>query len=228
MPMLFEPPKHLLLSKAEQKAAEESGDWQVLEQAGAKDGERAISASNRNFVGRLGSRVRTEAYLGSPEVVAASAIRGKIAGPNWYHKPEGVDKVIIGEGTGDFAADKATAVMDGFEKLLSEMDGAIAAAECPGDDSTAEPSSTAAEEELSDVLPGKVYLPASKEQMAEVCMENYDPDFGKIAKPGDILVGGYNFGTGSSRDQAATSILAKQIPLVIAASFSNIFSRNSK
>jgi homoaconitate hydratase len=59
-------------------------------------------------------------------------------------------------------------------------------------------------------------------------MENYDPDFGKIAKPGDILVGGYNFGTGSSREQAATSILAKQIPLVVAASFSNIFSRNSK
>lgn len=68
----------------------------------------------------------------------------------------------------------------------------------------------------------------TKEQMAEVCMENYDPDFGKIAKPGDILVGGQNFGTGSSREQAATSILAKKIPLVIAASFSNIFSRNSK
>ena len=67
----------------------------------------------------------------------------------------------------------------------------------------------------------------SKEHMAEVCMENYDSDFGKIVKPGDILVGGYNFGTGSSREQAATSILAKQIPLVIAASFSNIFSRNS-
>lgn len=158
-------------SKAEQKTAEEAGDWQVLEQAGAKvlpsgcavciglgaglllDGERAISASNRNFVGRLGSRVRTEAYLGSPEVVAASAIQGKIAGPNWYQKPEGVEKVIIGEGTGDYAADKATAVMDGFEKLLSEMDSAIAATEGTSDDSTAEPS-TAAEEELTDVLPG--------------------------------------------------------------------------
>lgn len=162
-------------SKAEQKAAEEAGDWQVLEQAGAKvlpsgcavciglgagllvDGETAISASNRNFVGRLGSRVRTQAYLGSPEVVAASAIQGKIAGPNWYHKPEGVEKVIIGEGTGDYAADKATAVMDGFDKLLSEMDSAIAAAEGgSGDQSAAESSAAAAaaEDELTDVLPG--------------------------------------------------------------------------
>lgn len=43
--------------------------------------------------------------------------------------------------------------------------------------------------------------------MREVCMENYDPNFGMIAKDGDILLGGYNFGTGSSREQAATAIL---------------------
>lgn len=58
-------------------------------------------------------------------------------------------------------------------------------------------------------------------------MENYDVDFRTIAKEGDILVGGFNFGCGSSREQAATAILAKKIPLVIAGSFSNIFGRNS-
>ncbi len=63
--------------------------------------------------------------------------------------------------------------------------------------------------------------------MAEVCMENYDPEFQTVAKAGDIVVGGFNFGMGSSREQAATSILAKQIPLVVAGSFGNIFSRNS-
>lgn len=63
--------------------------------------------------------------------------------------------------------------------------------------------------------------------MAEVCMENYDTSFGSIARAGDILVAGFNFGCGSSREQAATSILAKQIPLVVAGSFGNIFSRNS-
>ncbi|CAH0050108.1 unnamed protein product [Clonostachys solani] len=55
--------------------------------------------------------------------------------------------------------------------------------------------------------------------MAEVCMENYDAEFRTTAKASDIL--------GSSREQAATSILLKQIPLVVAGSFGKIFSRNS-
>jgi homoaconitate hydratase len=63
--------------------------------------------------------------------------------------------------------------------------------------------------------------------MAEVCMENYDSSFRDIARAGDVLVGGFNFGCGSSREQAATAILAKKIPLVVAGSFGNIFSRNS-
>ena len=46
-----------------------------------------------------------------------------------------------------------------------------------------------------------------REKMREVCMENYDPNFGSIARDGDILLGGYNFGSGSSREQAATAIL---------------------
>lgn len=58
-------------------------------------------------------------------------------------------------------------------------------------------------------------------------MENYDPGFGNIARAGDILVAGFNFGCGSSREQAATAILAKKIPLVVSGSFGNIFSRNS-
>jgi homoaconitate hydratase len=55
--------------------------------------------------------------------------------------------------------------------------------------------------------------------MARACMQNYDPDFDGIAKPSDILVAGFNFGCGSSREQAATALLAKQIPLVVAGSF---------
>ncbi|RYO74145.1 hypothetical protein DL764_010965 [Monosporascus ibericus] len=67
----------------------------------------------------------------------------------------------------------------------------------------------------------------TKDEMARACMQNYDPDFGAVARPGDILVSGYNFGTGSSREQAATAILAKRIPLAVAGSFSNTFARNS-
>ena len=58
-------------------------------------------------------------------------------------------------------------------------------------------------------------------------MANYDPSFSKIVKPGDILVSGFNFGCGSSREQAATCVVASDIPLVVAGSFGNIFARNS-
>jgi homoaconitate hydratase len=43
----------------------------------------------------------------------------------------------------------------------------------------------------------------SKEDMARAAMSNYDPDFNAIAKPGDILVSGFNFGCGSSREQVS-------------------------
>ncbi|KAL3590962.1 mitochondrial Homoaconitase [Fusarium poae] len=66
----------------------------------------------------------------------------------------------------------------------------------------------------------------TREDMAKVCLENYDPEFRSIAKPNDIFVSGFNFGCGSSREQAATALLARDIPLVVAGSFSNIFVRN--
>lgn len=79
------------------------------------------------------------------------------------------------------------------------------------------------------IYPGKYTYQdnVSPEMMATVCMENYDPSFSSIAQEGDILVCGYNMGCGSSREQAATAILAKKLPLVVAGSFGNIFSRNS-
>lgn len=259
-------------SLPEQRAAEEAGDWQVLLDAGAQalpsgcgpciglgtgllePGEVGISASNRNFKGRMGS-TEAKAYLASPEVVAASALRGKIAGPGWYQKPEGVEKVIIGEGSGDVQQDAAISIEEALDKLISEAENIVATAEQDLDGSTpaAETGSSDAET-LTDVLPGFpekvegeiVFCDAdnintdgiypgkytyqdnvSQEKMAEVCMENYDPSFGAVARPGDILVAGFNFGCGSSREQAATALLARRIPLVVAGSFGNIFSRNS-
>src|SRR5438045_9357770 len=62
--------------------------------------------------------------------------------------------------------------------------------------------------------------------MAKVVMENYDPQFASRTSPGDVIVSGFNFGTGSSREQAVTRWKAKGIPLVIAASFSQTYLRN--
>jgi homoaconitate hydratase len=115
-----------------------------------QDGDVGISASNRNFPGRMGAR-SAQAYLASPEVVAASALQGKIAGPGWYQKPDGVEKVIIGEGSGDFAADKARSVESAFDKMLGDIDSMIAAAEGLSEQSA---TSTSGDESLTDILPG--------------------------------------------------------------------------
>jgi homoaconitate hydratase len=67
----------------------------------------------------------------------------------------------------------------------------------------------------------------TREQMARVVMENYDPQFAARVMAGDVLVGGFNFGTGSSREQAVTALQAKGIPLVVAGSFSQTYLRNA-
>ncbi len=67
----------------------------------------------------------------------------------------------------------------------------------------------------------------SPEEMAAVVMENYDPQFAEKTRAGDILVGGWNFGTGSSREQAATALKYKGIGLVLAGSFSQTYLRNA-
>ena len=65
------------------------------------------------------------------------------------------------------------------------------------------------------------------EEMAAVTFENYDPNFNALYQKGDVVVGGLNFGSGSSREQAATALKFKGIPCVIAGSFSETYKRNA-
>ncbi len=58
-------------------------------------------------------------------------------------------------------------------------------------------------------------------------MENYDTEFVKIVSEGDIVIGGYNFGTGSSREQAATALKYRGIRMVLGGSFSQTYKRNA-
>ena len=69
-----------------------------------------------------------------------------------------------------------------------------------------------------------LYHPA---ELAAHCMEDIDKDFVKNVKDGDIMVGGWNFGCGSSREHAPVAIKAAGISVVIAKSFARIFYRNS-
>jgi homoaconitate hydratase len=82
----------------------------------------------------------------------------------------------------------------------------------------------------TDAIYGKDYTyrdDMTPEMMAGVVMENYDPQFAARTRAGDVIVSGFNFGTGSSREQAVTCLKAKGIPLVIAASFSQTYLRNA-
>src|SRR5437588_725208 len=211
-----------------QATSERNGDWKTLLDAGAiplpsgcgaciglgrglvEKGETAISATNRNFKGRMGDRDAL-VYLASPAVVAASALAGFICAPKdcaeraagtairrAQHKtqPAGSVKIIAG-----FPSSVRGRVLF-VDKDNLNTDGIYGSKHTYRDDMT-------------------------PEEMAAVTFENYDPNFNTLYQNGDVVVGGLNFGSGSSREQAATALKFKGIPCVIAASFSETYKRNA-
>jgi homoaconitate hydratase len=211
-----------------QEKAESSGAWQTLLDAGAlplpagcgpciglgvgllEPGEVGISATNRNFKGRMGSR-EARCYLGSPETVAASAVAGYITGPRTgasRHIQRRYEETIAAA-----ASDEKVEIMPGFP---GRVRGRLVI--------------LASDNINTDAIYGKDYTyrdDMTPEMMAKVIMENYDPRIAAETRAGDIFVGGFNFGTGSSREQAVTSLKAAGIPLVIAGSFSQTYLRNA-
>jgi 3-isopropylmalate/(R)-2-methylmalate dehydratase small subunit len=77
------------------------------------------------------------------------------------------------------------------------------------------------------IIPARYLAYTDPKILGEHCMEPLAPSFHKDVKPGDVIVGGYNFGCGSSREHAPIAISALGIPLVIAKSFARIFYRNA-
>jgi 3-isopropylmalate/(R)-2-methylmalate dehydratase small subunit len=77
------------------------------------------------------------------------------------------------------------------------------------------------------IIPARYLNTWDPQALAVHCMEDADPEFMKKMKPGDILVGGENFGCGSSREHAPIAIKAAGIACVVARSFARIFYRNS-
>jgi homoaconitate hydratase len=220
---------YLAAASAEVQAKSESaGDWQTLVDAGAialppgcgtciglgrglvGKGETAISATNRNFKGRMGDP-DSQVYLGSPAVVAASALAGFICAPQTF--TDRAAGTAIRRAKSKPQTDVSVEIIDGFppsvrgrvlfiDKDNLNTDGIFAGKHTYRDDMT-------------------------PEQMAAVTFENYDPNFNSLYQRGDVVVAGFNFGTGSSREQAATALKFKGIPCVIAGSFSETYKRNA-
>jgi len=215
-------------SREVQEAAEESGAWDTLVGAGARPlppgcgpciglgvglleaGEIGISATNRNFKGRMGNRDALT-YLASPEVVAASAIAGHIVSPVSV-EPRTPSYAFHVASTDAVAGDDVN-TLDAFPDLVRGRAVLVAA-----------------DNLNTDGIYGKDYTyreGLTCEEMAAVVMENYDPEFSTRVMPGDVLIGGRNFGTGSSREQAVTALQAAGIAIVIAASFAQTYLRNA-
>ena len=211
-----------------QNEAEKNGYWQTLLDSGAKplppgcgpciglgaglleDGEVGISATNRNYKGRMGSR-NADTYLASPAVVAQSAISGYID-YKWENHHEKIHGSVKNNPKPKIKK-AATRILDSFPSSIS---GEVLF--CSQDNLNTD-----------GIYPGKyTYIDDfTPEQQAEVAMENYDTEFQQKAKEGDVIVGGFNFGTGSSREQAATALKYKGIACVIAGSFSETYKRNA-
>ncbi|MBK8167194.1 MAG: homoaconitase [bacterium] len=210
--------------------AQMTGAWQALLDAGAialpsgcgpciglgtgllEDGEVGISATNRNFKGRMGSR-NAKAYLASPAVVAASALAGHIAGPGDWDLDGGAPARDFRVPAGAGGDGPAVEVLPGFPAVI---EGRLLY--LPADNLN------------TDGIYGKDYTyreDMTPAQMAAVVMENYDPQFAGLVRTGDVVCAGFNFGTGSSREQAATALMAAGIRLVIAGSYSQTYLRNA-
>lgn len=265
-------------SSVVQADSEAAGDWGALVAAGAKtlpagcgpciglgtglleDGEVGISATNRNYKGRMGSP-KAQAYLASPAVVAASAVSGRICSPE---EVLGGSPPVARQPT--FSIDSAAASVDPTSASASVAETLLPAFP----PLFSGPLLFAPQDNINTdgIYPGKYTYQddITPQQQADVVMENYDPAFAKYVAQlapasfqtspsppaqtlaaelptpptttargaeasrsgrGVILASGYNFGTGSSREQAATAIRNAGIPLVICGSFGDIFKRNS-
>jgi homoaconitate hydratase len=215
-------------SRAVQEASEASGAWGILMAAGAKAlppgcgpciglgtglleaGEVGISATNRNFKGRMGSR-DAKCFLAGPSVVAASAVAGHIRGPALVEELELPYRFETQPASGP--RDQRVEILPGFPKRVS---GRLLLLR---------------EDNINtDGIYGKDYTyrdDMTRSMMAQVIFENYDPALSGMAREGDIILAGRNFGTGSSREQAVTALQAKGIILVIAGSCSQTYLRNA-
>ena len=77
------------------------------------------------------------------------------------------------------------------------------------------------------IIPARYLNTSVEKELAAHCMEDIDKTFITKVSAGDIMIGGWNFGCGSSREHAPIAIKASGIDLIIAKSFARIFYRNS-
>lgn len=170
-----------------------------------------------------------------------SALSSVISGTGLYEAPANYSSVDFGYGTGSPVSIESELgnVLEQLESLIDRVESSVVDDTLKATTKILSSFSKKISSEIvfcnadnldtDNIYPGKYTYQddITEEGIASVCMSNYNLDFESVVKLNDILVSGFNFGCGSSREQAATAILAKKISLVVASSFRNTFSQNS-
>jgi len=143
----------------------------------------------------------------------ASAVAGRICAPTKFDEVGARKRVSIPERAETTNGASDADIIDGFPERLKAR-----ALLLPADNLNTDGIYAGTWTYKDDMTP---------EQMAAVCFENYDEHWGEVYRDGDVIVSGRNFGTGSSREQAATALKYRGVPCVVAASFSETYKRNA-
>lgn len=212
-------------SREVQDAAVRTGVWEILVRAGARTlppgcamciglgegvlepGEVAVSATNRNFPGRMGSTAG-EAWLASPAAVARAALTGELR----LRPPRPLSCRYEEFGPRPGVAPAGGSAPAGLPAPLSGR-----ALFVPADDL-----------DTDRIFPSTgLYRPVDAAGMASMLLQNHDPSFAAQVRPGDLVIGGFRFGAGSSREQAVAAFAAAGVRAIVVGSAARSFRRNA-
>jgi 3-isopropylmalate/(R)-2-methylmalate dehydratase large subunit len=174
-------------------------------------GEVTVSTGNRNFPGKQG---QGEVYLASPAIVAASAVAGFITTPDQIPAEPVSRAATVAAGKASPGTNVAKAKVPADRPV--QVSGRVWVIPMDNVD--------------TDMIFHNRYL--SITDIAEMGKYTFDnlkgfEDFSQKAQPGDIIVTGKNFGSGSSRQQAVDCFISLGVRCIVAESFGAIYERNA-